>query len=207
MAHLLHVDASSRTEGSASREVAAAFRRTWLANHPDGTVDHLDLAVTPPTHLIAGVAAPYLPEEDRTPEHTAAIAEREDLVGRLVAADAVLMSLPMYNLSIPSQLKAWIDQVFVMGRTVQAEVLPMAGRPLTVVIAYGGSYAEGTPRAGLDFARPYLEAVFGQMFGMQVTVVPVELTMAAVNPAMVELKPLAEASFEAALAAAAAYAA
>ena len=72
--------------------------------------------------------------------------------------------------------------------------MPLAGRPVTLVIARGGGYAAGTPREGWDHATPYLVRIFAEVWGADVTVVSAELTLAAVNPAMNDLIPLAEES-------------
>lgn len=195
MATLLHLDSSLfPADGSASRAVTAAFRKAWEEQHPDGTVVYRDLAATPLPHLeAAGFTAAFSAPDDRTPEQRAAFAQRLELVEELEQADAVVLGAPMYNFTIPSTVKAWLDYVIIMGRTTGDEST-LKGKPLTVVTSRGGSYAPGTPREGFDYVQNYLEAVFGTMFGMEVDFIVPELTMAPTNPAMADLIPLYEAS-------------
>ncbi|WP_030018012.1 FMN-dependent NADH-azoreductase [Streptomyces monomycini] len=195
MATLLHLDSSLfTTDGSASRAVTAAFRKAWEEQHPDGTVVYRDLAATPLPHLEApGFTAAFSAPEDHTPEQRTAFAQRLELVEELEQADAVVIGAPMYNFTIPSTVKAWLDHVIIMGRTTGDEST-LKGKPLTVVTSRGGSYAPGTPREGFDYVQNYLEAVLGTMFGMEVDFIVPELTMAPTNPAMAELIPLYEAS-------------
>ncbi|MER7847640.1 NAD(P)H-dependent oxidoreductase [Kitasatospora sp. NPDC096077] len=191
MATLLHIDSSALTDGSVSREVTAAFRAAWQAEHPGGTVIHRDLATEPIPHLDAlGINAGYLPAEARTAEQAAAFALREQLMAELETADAVLIGAPMYNFTIPSTLKAWLDQVILMGRTA-GEAPSAKGTPVTVVASRGGSYAPGAPREPFEFVTTYLEKVLGGGLGLEVDFIVPELTMAAVVPALAELLPKA----------------
>ncbi|MGW1835593.1 FMN-dependent NADH-azoreductase [Streptomyces sp. NPDC002067] len=201
MATLLHLDSSLFPEdGSASRAVTAAFRAAWLAEHPDGTVIYRDLAADPLPHLDGtAAAAGFSDPATHTPEQRTAFALRTRLAEELEQADAIVIGAPMYNFTIPSTLKAWLDQTIIMGRTAGAE--PSAkGTPVTVVASRGGSYAPGTPREGSDHVQNYLETVLGDGFGLKVDFIVPELTMAPSNPAMSELIPLYEASREKALA-------
>ncbi|MEV0370301.1 NAD(P)H-dependent oxidoreductase [Streptomyces sp. NPDC050636] len=195
MATLLHLDTSVFPEGgSASRSVTAAFRKAWEEQHPDGTVIYRDLAADPLPHL-DGVAASagFSDPTTHTPEQQAAFALRVKLAEEVEQADAIVIGAPMYNFTIPSTLKAWLDQVIIMGRTVGPE--PSAkGTPVTVVASRGGSYAPGTPREGFEYVQNYLQAVLGESFGLDVDFIVPELTMAPANPAMSELIPKFEAS-------------
>ncbi len=203
MATLLHLDSSVfPTEGSASRAVTAAFRDAWLAEHPEGTVVYRDLNADPVPHFDAVAAsAGSVDPAEHTPAQKAAAALRAELVEELEAADAVLIGAPMYNFTIPSTLKTWLDQVIIMGRTAGAQQ-SIAGTPVTVVASRGGAYGPGTPREGFEFVQNYLEAVFG-VFGAELDFIVPELTLAHANPAMADLVPLAEKSRAAAFEAAA----
>lgn len=182
MATLLHIDSAVFPQGSASREVTATFVKTWLEQHPDGQVVYRDLAANPLPHLDATAAAAGA--EDPL---------RSELAAELEAADAVLIGAPMYNFSIPSTLKAWLDQVIIVGRNAGPDS-PVAGTPITVVASRGGSYAPGTPREDSEFVQNYLEKLLSSMFGAEVDFIVPELTLAHSQPAMAELIPLAEAS-------------
>ncbi|MEU5237748.1 FMN-dependent NADH-azoreductase [Streptomyces lydicus] len=200
MATLLLIDSSVFPEGgSASRSVTAAFRTAWEEQHPDGTVIHRDLAADPLPHL-DGVAASagFSDPATHTPEQQAAFALRVELAEELERADAVVIAAPMYNFTIPSTLKAWLDQVIIMGRTA-GETPSAKGTPVTVVASRGGSYAPGTPREPFEYVQNYLEAVLNGGMGLDVDFIVPELTMATSNPAMAELVPLYETSREKAL--------
>ncbi|MFF3846040.1 FMN-dependent NADH-azoreductase [Streptomyces sp. NPDC002328] len=196
MATLLHLDSSLWPESaSSSRSVTAAFRKAWEEQHPDGTVVYRDLAVDPVPHLDAlAAAAGFSDPADHSPEQAEAFAARLRLIEELENADAVLIGAPMYNFTIPSTLKAWLDQVILMGRTAGVPELPAKGTPVYVVASRGGSYAPGTPREGYEYVQNYLAAILGDMLGLEVDFIVPELTMAHANPAMAELIPLADAS-------------
>ncbi|MFF0794812.1 FMN-dependent NADH-azoreductase [Streptomyces spiralis] len=196
MATLLHIDSSLWPESaSASRSVTAAFRKAWEDQHPEGTVIYRDLAVDPVPHLDAHtVSADFTAPADRTPEQASAVAARLELIEELETADVVLIGAPMYNFTIPSTLKAWIDHVILAGRTAMVAESPIKDTPVYIVASRGGSYAPGTPREGFEYVQNYLEATLVEMLGVEVDFIVPELTMAHSNPAMAELIPLAEAS-------------
>jgi len=183
MATLLHLDSALFPQGSASRDITAAFVQAWLDQHPDGTVVYRDLAASPLPHL--DMAAVSAGADD---------ALRAELAAELAAADAVLIGAPMYNFTIPSTLKAWLDQVIVVGHNAGVPDGPVAGTPITVVASRGGSYAPGTPREDFEFVQNYLEKVFTGMLGAEVDFIVPELTLARSKPEMAELIPLADAS-------------
>lgn len=189
MATLLHLDSALWPEqNSASRAVTAAFRQAWEAQHPDGTVIYRDLNADPIPHLDTLTAsAAFSAPADHTPEQAAAFAEQLKLIEELESADVVLIGAPMYNFTIPSTLKAWIDQVILVGRTALVEESAVKGTPVYIVASRGGSYAPGTPMEGKDFNEPYLTHTLGGAMKMQVGFVIPELTIAHVNPAMAHL--------------------
>src|ERR1700749_276864 len=103
MAHLLHVDSSAFSVGSVSKEIADTFRKTWQQEHPHDTITYRDLGRQPvPAIAEAGVSAEFVPAEQRTPEQAAAYALRHELVDEVVAADAHLVTVPMYNWGTPA---------------------------------------------------------------------------------------------------------
>lgn len=195
MVTLLHIDSSVLPgEASSSRSVAAAFRKAWGEQHPEGTVIYRDLASDPLPHITASAwTAGFTAPSERTPEQSAAFAARVKLIEELEQADVVLIGAPMHNYSIPSTLKAWLDNVFLLGRTA-GETPSAQGTPVIVVASRGGSYAPGTPREGYEFVQNYLEAVLKNSLGLDLDFIVPELTMAPRNPAMSELVPLYEAS-------------
>ncbi|WP_128434003.1 FMN-dependent NADH-azoreductase [Streptomyces cyaneus] len=200
MATLLHIDSSVfPTDASASRAVTDAFRRTWQEQHPEGTVIHRDLATNPVPHISAHAhTAGFSDPATHTPEQAAAFAVRVQLIEELERADAVLIGAPMYNLTIPSTLKAWLDNVVLFGRTA-GEAQSAKGTPITVIASRGGAYGPGTPREGYEYVQNYLSAILADFLGAEVDFIVPELTMAPINPEMADLVPLFEASRERAL--------
>ena len=197
MSYLLHIDSSSLGEDSVSRKVAQSFRRAW-----DGAVVHRDLATAPVPHLQdAGITARTVEPARYTPEQAEAVKVQDELIEEFLGASAYLFTVPMYNLTMPSVFKAWLDQVVVDGRTFDhAAPSPAAGRPAVLISARGGGYGPGAPNHGLDYVVPVLETVLGreELLGLDVTTVTPELTMAPHTPALAELLPKHEQSMAAA---------
>ncbi|GAB7032990.1 NAD(P)H-dependent oxidoreductase [Streptomyces sp. NPDC021749] len=191
MSYLLHIDSSSLGADSVSSQVARSFRDGW-----DGPVVHRDLAASPVPHLAAaGIAAWSTDPGRHTAEQAAAAAVQDELIEEFLGAGAYLFTVPMYNLTMPSVFKAWLDQVIVKGRTFGfAEGPAASGRPALVISARGGGYGPGTPNHGKDFVVPALEAILRDLLGLEVTSLTPELTMAPVVPALSHLIPLHEAS-------------
>jgi FMN-dependent NADH-azoreductase len=189
---LFRLDASIRTEGSVSREVADTLQRGWQQQHPGAAVVRRDLGSAPlPAGTWAdGAAAAFLPPDDRTPAQRAALATAAELADEVLAGDAAVIATPLYNFGVAQHLKCWIDMLLLDPRFAPGAE-PLAGRPLALVIARGGGYGPGTPREGWDHATPYLRRIFGDVLGAEVSVVAAELTLADVTPAMAELRPLA----------------
>lgn len=189
---LFRLDASIRREGSVSREVADTVQRSWAERHPHDAVVHRDLTASPlPSDAwLQAVSTKFLPEDAHTPEQRAALTLATRLADEVLNADALLIATPLYNYGISQHLKTWIDLVAIDPRIVPGPD-PLAGKPVTLVIARGGGYGPGTPRAGWDHATPYLEQTFGEQFGGDVTVIAAELTLADVNPQMADLRELA----------------
>ncbi|MGW1883433.1 FMN-dependent NADH-azoreductase [Streptomyces sp. NPDC001970] len=183
MATLLHIDSAVFPQGSASRDVTATFVKSWLEEHPEGKVVYRDLAANPLPHLDMGAVSAGADD-----------ALRAELADELAAADAVLIGAPMYNFTIPSTLKAWLDQVIIVGHNAGSPDGPVAGTPVTIVASRGGSYAPGTPREDFEFVQNYMEKVLTAMLGAEVDFIVPELTLAPAKPEMAELVPLAEAS-------------
>lgn len=196
MATLLHIDSSVFPgEVSSSRPVTLAFRRTWEEQHPAGTVIYRDLAVDPVPHITAdaytaGAADPA----EHTAGQAAAFAERVKLIEELESADVVLIGAPMHNFGVSSTLKAWLDNVILLGRTARAEDSKLKGVPVVVVSSRGGSYSSGSPMEPHEHVLNHLNSVFTWMLDMDPRFIVVELTMASAIPAMENLIPLAEQS-------------
>ncbi|MGF7235885.1 MAG: FMN-dependent NADH-azoreductase [Frankia sp.] len=185
MTNLLHIDSSLRQEGSHSRDLARRYVEAWLAGGDDRTVTYRDLATNPPPLLNwDAYLAATSPADGHTPAQATAWAQRLELVTELEAADALLVSAPMYNWAVPAELKAWIDNVIVIGRTLQPpDGGVLAGRPVTVLLAKGGGYSSGSPREAWDHLEPYLRLIF-EALGAKPNIISTELTLAGVAPAL-----------------------
>jgi FMN-dependent NADH-azoreductase len=155
MPQLLHVDSSMRTERSRSRALSAHYAEAWRAANPGGAVVYRDLAADPVPHLDeAAFLANMIAAEERTPEQRKARALAETLVGEVLAADEIVVGMPLYNFGPPSTLKAWFDRLVVPGLTVGEDGGRLGGRTLTFTAARGGGYGPGSPREGWDHREP-----------------------------------------------------
>jgi FMN-dependent NADH-azoreductase len=166
MSHILHLDSSPRAERSISRTLSHEFVTAWKHAHPDDTVTYRDLGHQSIPHVTEQwVAAAYSAPPDYTPELQAAIRLSDELVDELLAADRYVMGISMYNFSVPSVFKAYLDQIVRVSRTFAVDANGYTGlvtnKKLLVVTAQGGSYRPGTPAAGYNFHEPYLRAIFG----------------------------------------------
>lgn len=205
--NLLRIDSSIRVEGSVSRAVADSLQKSWLDEHPAGTLVHRDLGLHPldaQAWTETAVAA-RVPADQRTPQQSQVLAAAQPLADEALAADAFLIAAPLYNYGPPASLKTWIDFLLTDPTLGPYGSQPLKGRPAVLVIARGGGYGEGTPRAGWDHATGWLQRILTDVFGLDLKTVAAELTLADVNPAMAELRPLAAASLEQAHTAAAAH--
>jgi FMN-dependent NADH-azoreductase len=194
--NLFRLDASIRTEGSVSREVADTVETVWRAEHPYATVTRRDLGIEPlPARAWRNaVAASRVPAEQRTAEQADGAALASTLAGELLAADAYLFAVPLYNFGVPQHVKAWIDLLLTDPHLAPGADRVLAGRPATLVVVRGGGYGPGTPREGWDHSTPWLRRMLGDVFALDLHLVEAELTLAPVNPAMEELRGLAEQS-------------
>ena len=193
MPHLLHLDSAAALKNSRSREITATFAGAWRARGPEYSVTYRDLYRDPLPHLADAVLhwPPRLrPEGAASADQgvlAAAEALQDELVGELLGADVLLVGAPLYNYSVPSSLKAWIDHVHIPGRTapfVEVPTQPMAGRPAVVVSSRGASYDAGSPTDGWDHAVPMLKLILGTALGMSVEVITTSLTLAETVPAL-----------------------
>jgi FMN-dependent NADH-azoreductase len=196
MSHLLHLDSSIQGDRSVSRQLTARAAAQWRATHEGGTVTYRDLAAQPLPHLdsTSGMAR-LLPADELTPEQRPSLALSAELIDELVRADTVLLGLPLYNFGAPSTVHSWVDHIVAPGLSFDAEsgAGKLADVDFVVLASRGGGYGPGTPREGWDHAQGWLRHAVS-MTGLAPRFVTAELTMAEVNPALAELKPLAASS-------------
>lgn len=109
---LMHVDASPKGAISNSRALSAYFVELLKNKIPDLVVDYLDLAVDTPPHVTGEFAkATYTPAPDRTDEMKKVLAYSDSLCARVLTSDMLVFAMPMYNFSMPSTFKAFIDNL------------------------------------------------------------------------------------------------
>jgi FMN-dependent NADH-azoreductase len=160
---LLRIDSSAR-RNSVSRQLTDGFVQAWQRENPDGQLIERNLATTTlPIITDDWVAAAFSDPASHTPEQKAALAVSNELVEELVNADTIVISSPMYNFTVPAQLKGWIDQIVRVGRTVlwgaKGPQGALVGKKVVVITSRGGSFRPGTPTAQFDFQEPYLRHV------------------------------------------------
>ena len=157
MTHILHIDSSSRAEGSISRELSAK-----TVAKLGGNATHRDLLEHPLQQLSSEwLGANWTPAENLTSEQTQTLAVSTKLIQEIQEADTLVIGVAMYNFGIPASLKAWVDLVCRAGHTFEyTEKGPnglMAGKRAIVVIASGG-VPFGSP---MDHASPYMRTMLG----------------------------------------------
>jgi len=180
MSSLLRIDASSRLNGSHSRALADAFETAWSARFPRGTIIRRDLAAKPIAHIHeTTIAGFYASPETLDASLTDAVALSDELIGELNAADTILIATPMYNFSVPSALKSWIDQVVRINRTFSYDGERFTGllkaRRVVIVAAFGAGGYSGA-LAAADFVTPYLKFLFSFLGVAEIRVIPAEAT-------------------------------
>lgn len=161
---LLHVDSSPLAANSVSRLLTERTVAQWRATHPGTVVEYLDLAKDAPNHLNMDSLGFKLGTTADTDVARAENAISEKLVTQFLAADVIVIGAPMYNFSVPTQLKAWIDRLAQAGRTfTYTDKGPKGlatGKTLIVASTRGGKYDVGS---AMEHQESYLKAVFGFM--------------------------------------------
>lgn len=143
--NLLHIDSSITGDHSVSRAVSAEIVATLVAANPNLNVSRRDLVANPLPHLTLDILG--------APEGTPELAE-------FLASDILVIGTGMYNLTIPTQLKAWIDRITIAGQTFRYTAegpVGLAGdKKVFVALSRGGYYGEGQPAAAFEHAESYL---------------------------------------------------
>jgi FMN-dependent NADH-azoreductase len=162
--NILQVNTSARSaeHGSHSTGLANQFVEQLRQAHPQASVTVRDLASRPhPVLDETALQALFTPPEARTPEQAARVAQDDALIAELQAADVIVLGVPMYNFSVSSQFKNWIDAVVRARVTFRyTERGPeglLKGKKVYAVLTRGGQYRD-TP---MDSQTPYLKTVLG----------------------------------------------
>ncbi|MEZ5703392.1 MAG: NAD(P)H-dependent oxidoreductase [Burkholderiaceae bacterium] len=166
---LLHIDSAITGEQSVSRQLTAQAVKSWQAGHPGTEVDYLDLAAQTPPHLSADALGFRTGQDATTDIQRQENALSEKLVSQFLAADVVVIGAPLYNFTVPSQLKAWIDRVAQAGRTfTYTEQGPKGlagGKTVIVALTRGGMYSTSEAGRAMEHQETYLQTVMG-FFGI-----------------------------------------
>jgi FMN-dependent NADH-azoreductase len=193
MTHILHLDASARPglagnveHGSHSRNLSASFISRWQSTQTEDTVVYRDIGQNPPSFITHDwIASSFTPEALREPWMRDTLAESEELVAELIAADILVIGTPLYNFGMPAALKSWIDQIIRPGRTVDIDetnptdpyVPKLADRPRHAIIltARGGiGFSPGGAMAHMNHLEPNLITALGFIGITQVHSIAIE---------------------------------
>lgn len=164
---VMHVDASAKRERSNSRALSRYFMERLRHEGGDLDVDYLDVTVDTPPHVTEAFAiATYTPANERTPAMKATLAASDALCKRLLEADALVFAMPMYNWSMPSAFKAFVDSITRTGltyvNTEDGRIEGQLGRQRVLFItSRGADLRPGTPFSPMDALTPSLKAAFG----------------------------------------------
>ena len=176
--NLLHIDSSILGANSVSRALSAAVVARLRELHSGLEVQYRDLAAAPIAHL----SGAYLAGQNADVKHDQALQEDLTLGGaalaEFLAADQVVLGVPMYNFTIPSQLKSWVDRVLIAGKTFRytaggPEGLA-GGKHVVLALSSGGFYGPGSPSAPFQHQESYLRAVFTFMGVTRIDVIHAE---------------------------------
>lgn len=143
---VLHIDASINGENSASRAISRSIVDQLTIERGGAGIVYRDLAAEPLPHLTLDAFADT------------------SVLDEFLAADTVVIGAPMYNFTLPTQLKAWIDRIVIAGKTFRyTENGPVGlakGKRVIVALARGGFYDQGSPASALEHLETYLRGIF-----------------------------------------------
>lgn len=173
MKNLLIINASPRGERSTSRKLTGLFGSKWIESHPDYTVHNREIGKEAIPHVSElWIAAAFKPAHLRSEEEINVLKISDLLIAELKAADVIVLGTPMYNWSIPSSLKAYLDQVIRVNETIEISPVdptnPYVGllknKTVYLLLSRGnGGYGKGEYLAHMNFQSDYLKLVFKVM--------------------------------------------
>ena len=175
---LLHLDSSILGQYSVSRELSAAIVAHETALHPGLEVTYHDLHIAPLLHLSGAHLAAFQGVPVTDPSLGTDISAGDGYINELFAHDVIVIGAPMYNFTVPTQLKAWIDRVMVAGKTFRYGAAGpeglVTGKRVVIASARGGMYTPGTAAAPMEHHESYLIGSLAFMGMTDVTVVRAE---------------------------------
>jgi FMN-dependent NADH-azoreductase len=161
---VLHIDASILGANSASRQLSAAVVERLRKGDPGAKLIYRDLAAQPLAHLSGDHLAARQGAVPESPDVQNEIADSDAVLQEFLNADTVVIGAPMYNFTIPSQLKAWIDRILVAGKTFRYGTTGVeglaGGKQIIIAISRGGFYGPGAAAAAMEHLETYLRGVF-----------------------------------------------
>jgi len=160
---ILHIDASALGERSESRLLSSDFIQRWGILHPEDEVIQRDIVNTPLPHMDGFTLGSMMtPAAERTSEQQTAANLAEELVQEFLDTDVLVLGVPMYNLGIPSTLKAWVDHISVAGRTFEYTANGPRGlsgdKQVYILSTRGGVYGDNNP---MEHQVSYMKTIFG----------------------------------------------
>ena len=175
---LLHIDSSILGANSVSRILSAEIVARQRALRPGLEVVYRDLAAEPPLHLQGAHLAAWQGTAVADPAVANDAARGNAYIDELIAADVIVIGAPMYNFTVPTQLKGWIDRIAVAGKTFRytekgPESLLSKGKKVIIASSRGGIYSAG-PAAAMEHQESYLTAALGFIGLTDVTIVRAE---------------------------------
>lgn len=179
MTTIVHIDSSILGDVSISRLLTAEIVARESALHPGARVIRRDLVADAALHLSDAHLAAFQGGEVASPALGEDLAVGGAYIDDLFAADIIVIGAPMYNFSIPSQLKGWIDRICVAGRTFRygangPESLLPPGKKVFIAATRGGIYTGDSPAAALEHHESYLRGVLGFIGLTDITVIRAE---------------------------------
>jgi len=175
--NILHIDASaSDSVASHTRRLSHELVERLKAANPDATIVYRDLVANPLPHVDMTIRHAWTAENTGDTKLAETMSRSKALVDELKAADLVVVGSPMYNFTIPSTLKAWIDHVAIAGQTFSYTAEGPRGLlsgKVYLVLSSGGIYSEG-PFAAYDHLSTYLTAIFNFLGLLDVEVIRAE---------------------------------
>lgn len=205
MSTIFRLDSSIRALGSQGRAVASTLEDSAREHLGELDVVRRDVGLHPlpatawalatQAWALGAHAEPKGPGE-RTMDEAQATALATDLADEMLAADAYIFSIPLYNYGVSQHAKSWVDLLVTEPRFTVKVPSPISKRPAYLIITRGGAYGPGTPKEGWDHATPWLRRTFEDIWKLDLHIIEVELTLAEVNPDMSSLRDLAAANLK-----------
>ena len=177
--NILHIDSSILSGYSVSRALSADIVARQLALHPGAKVTYRDLVAEAALHLSDAHMAVFQGGEVKDAALGTDLAKGESFITDLFAADIIVIGAPMYNFSVPTQLKGWIDRVAVAGKTFKygpngPESLLPKGKKVFIASSRGGVYSGESPMAAFEHHESYLKAALSFLGLTDITIIRAE---------------------------------